>query len=331
MTAKRARELIRRMAGRRIVVIGDIMLDHYIVGDVRRISPEAPVPVVEHRREQFLPGGAANVGRNLAALGARVRLLGVAGDDANAGPLRRVLAEGGMDARSLVVEPGRPTTVKTRVLAGHQQMIRVDRESRQALTKTTRAVLLERLRSAAGNAEAIIVADYAKGAVDQEIMDHVLSLGRRHAVPVCIDPKPARHLRMTGCALLTPNRRETFELAGMDDEPVGDRPAVHPGLLRAMAIIRRAHAPRELLVTLGEAGMLVQDKDGKPRHLPTVARDVYDVSGAGDTVIAVAALARAGGASLLEAATLANRAAGVVVGKLGTAAVTPAELLSGAR
>lgn len=331
MTIKRAREIVRRFAGKRIVVVGDLMLDHYLIGEVRRISPEAPVPVVEHHREHFLPGGAANVARNITALGSQARLLGVVGDDMAATQLGHALREGGMKAETLIAEPGRHTTLKTRILAGHQQMIRVDREHLHEMKPGSRRILRRRLAGLAADADAIIVSDYAKGMIDQELIDYTLALGARIQVPVFIDPKPTRRLCMKGCALLAPNRKESFELAGLPDEPVGLRPAEHPGLRRAMEIIHREHAPACLLVTLGEAGMLVHEMGGEPRHLPTVARDVFDVSGAGDTVVATFALARVSGANAVEAAMLANLAAGVVVGKLGTATVSPQELAEWAR
>lgn len=326
LTAGRIAELSRAFARKRIVVLGDVMLDHYLHGDVRRISPEAPVPVVEFGGEYHRPGGAANVAGNLAALGARPELLGVAGTDESASHLQTALREAGIPTRGLITTPDRCTTVKTRVLAHQQQMIRIDRESRRPLPTAVRQRLLRRLRTALRGAAAVVIADYAKGVVDQTTLDAVLALGRTARVPVCLDPKPVHSLRIAGCDLLTPNRREAFELAGLPDEPVGAQPARHRGLLQAMSRIHRIHRPGILLVTLGEAGMIVQERGGAPRHLPTAARTVYDVSGAGDTVIASFVLARTAGATAVEAAALANLAAGIVVGKLGVATVTPAEL-----
>lgn len=326
MSPQSISKLCRQFARKRIIVIGDVMLDHYISGEVRRISPEAPVPVVEFHAEHHLPGGAANVARNLASLGARVELFGVVGLDANASILKRALRAARIKFGGLMAQADRPTTVKTRVMASHQQILRVDRESRQCLSAATKAKMLRALGRACKGAAAIVVADYAKGVIDQEIISAILARGRQAGVPVCIDPKPLRRLRMKGCALLTPNRKETFELAGMPDEAVGAKPARHRGLRRAMARIQQAYAPGILLITLGEGGMLVVERGGQPRHLPTAARAVYDVTGAGDTVIATFILARATGATAVEAATLANLAAGVVVGKLGAAAVTPQEL-----
>lgn len=326
MTPERILELTQRFKQKRIIVIGDVMLDHYISGEVRRISPEAPVPIVEFNDENYLPGGAANVARNLATLGARVELLGVVGKDANADILRATLGADKIKSAGLIAQVDRPTTLKTRLMASHQQMLRVDRESRQPLAHGTRQKMLRALKRASWGASAIIVADYAKGVIDQETIRAILATGRAAGVPVCIDPKPHRPLKMKGPALLTPNRKETFELAGLPDESVGPNPAKHRGLQQAIARIQEGYAPRILLVTLGEAGMLVVERGRPPRHLPTAARAVYDVSGAGDTVIATFVLAQAAGAGAVEAAMMANLAAGVVVGKLGAAAVSPKEL-----
>lgn len=321
-----AQELLKKISRVRILVIGDVMLDHYIWGDATRISPEAPVPVVEFGGEYHRPGGAANVAGNLAALGARAELLGVVGADEPAARLKTALREAGLSSAGLVASADRCTTVKTRVLAHQQQMLRIDRESRLPLPPPVRQRLLRRLRTALRGAAAVLVADYAKGVLDQTTLDAVLALARAARVPVCIDPKPVRPLRFAGCNLLTPNRHEAFALAGLPDEPVGAQPARHRGLLRAMARIHRLHRPDILLVTLGEAGMVVQERGAKPCHLPTAARTVYDVSGAGDTVIASFVLARTAGASAVEAAAFANLAAGVVVGKLGVATASPQEL-----
>jgi rfaE bifunctional protein kinase chain/domain len=326
MTPQRILELAQGFKRQRIVVIGDVMLDHYINGDVRRISPEAPVPIVEFHAQNYLPGGAANVARNLATLGARVELFGVVGVDENAGILRSALRADKIQFAGLTADSGRPTSVKTRVMASHQQILRVDRESRQPLAGVIQSIMLATVRRAARGARAIIVADYAKGVIDQKTISAILAIGRTAGVPVCVDPKPVRALRMKGCALLTPNRKETFELAGLPDEAVGLKPASHAGLKRAIAKIQQSYRPKTLLVTLGEAGMLLIDGKKPARHLPTAARAVFDVSGAGDTVIAAYVLARSAGAEPVEAATLANLAAGVVVGKLGAAAVTAQEL-----
>jgi D-glycero-beta-D-manno-heptose-7-phosphate kinase len=326
LTGPRLARLCRDFARQRIVVVGDVMLDHYLHGEVRRISPEAPVPVVEFQSEQHLPGGAANVAGNLVALGAKADLIGVVGRDPAARLLARAIRRTGLDPAGLIPSPDRCTTVKTRVVAHQVQMLRLDRETRQPLSPAIRSRLLQRLRSSLRGAAAVIVADYAKGVLDRETITAILTLGRKAGVPVCIDPKPSRPLKFKGSCLLTPNRREAFELAGLPDMPVGIQPARDRGLRRAMDRIWKLYRPDILLVTLGEAGMVVQEKGGELQHLPTAARTVYDVSGAGDTVIATFVLARSAGASVIEAAGLANLAAGIVVGKPGVATVSRREL-----
>lgn len=327
MNSNRVAELCHCFKEKRVIVIGDVMLDHYLNGEVGRISPEAPVPVLDFCNETYLPGGAANVARNLASLGAVADLFGVIGHDNAGSVFKKIVRDGGIRLGGLIMERGRPTTVKTRIMAKHQQMMRIDHESRLPLVVASKRRLLRALRHGLKGAAAIIVADYAKGVVDQDMLDEIFVLARNAKVPVCIDPKPNRLLRMKGCALLTPNRKEAFELAGMRDEGAGSNPVCDLGLRSAMGRIQRLYAPGILLVTLGEGGMLVLERGGSPRHLPTVAQAVYDVSGAGDTVIASFALARIAGADAAESATFANIAAGIVVGKLGAASVSPKELI----
>jgi rfaE bifunctional protein kinase chain/domain len=328
MTLERFDAICAGFHRQRILVVGDVMLDHFLYGRVRRISPEAPVPVVEFVREEYMPGGAGNVARNLATLGAAVDLLSVIGGDVAGRHLHEVLVGQGIGAAGLVEEAGRLTTQKLRITAHQQQMVRVDRETGHPLTAAGKTALLAAWRRALPGAVAVIVADYAKGVVDQELLDALMGEARAAGIPVCIDPKPSRMLRMSGCALLTPNRKEAFELAGLEDPGAGPDPGRDPALLEAVARIRGRHAPAVLLVTLGEAGMLLVDAAGVTHHVPTVAREVFDVSGAGDTVIASFVLAVAAGATPWEAAILANHAAGIVVGKSGTATVTPEELRS---
>lgn len=327
MNSSHIANLCQRFRRKRVIVVGDIMLDHYVNGEVRRISPEAPVPIIDFHHESYLPGGAANVALNLAVLGARVDLCGVIGNDPASQILRRVISAGNIRSRGVITDSSRPTTLKTRLIASHQQIMRIDREERRQLASNIKQNMLLSMRHMIKGASAIVVADYAKGVIDQETLSAILAIGRRAQVPVCIDPKPLRPLQFRGCALLTPNRKEAFELAGMPDDSVGLKPSVHRGLRRATTRIQKLYAPEILLITLGEAGMLLVEKGSKPQHLPTMARAVYDVSGAGDTVIATFVIARAAGASAIEAANLANLAAGVVVGKLGAATVSPKELL----
>ncbi|ACB77246.1 PfkB domain protein [Opitutus terrae PB90-1] len=303
------------------------MLDQLIVGDARRISPEAPIPVVSFGSETFVPGGAGNVARALVSLGASADLFGVMGDDSGAGQLRATLAQYHLPTNGLIVEPARPTTLKTRITAQRQQIVRLDRETNRPLARATQEALITACCSALRGAAAVIVTDYAKGCVDQRLVDVVLQEAQQFNVPVCIDPKPGHPLAFHGCALLTPNRREAFELAGLPDPGATADPSRDPALLAAIAQIQRTHHAASLLVTLSEQGLLLVEGQQPPHHVPTVARQVYDVTGAGDTVIATFVLARAAGASSAEAAAIANLAAGIVVGKTGTAAATPEELL----
>lgn len=324
----RGRQLCAGFAQQRIVVVGDLMLDHLVTGDARRISPEAPIPVITLASETHAPGGAGNVARNFASLGCRVDLLGVIGTDREADQLRHALVDHGLTTTHLIADPTRPTTVKTRIVAQRHQVLRLDRESTQPLDGSRQEELLARLRTVLPGAAAVVIADYAKGVVEQPLLDELTAHARSLRIPVCLDPKPAHRLRMSGCALLTPNRKETFELAGLADAGTAQALAADARLLEAIAVLQEQHQPEVLLVTLGEAGLLLVERGIPPRHLPTFARQVSDVTGAGDTVMAVFVLARAAGASAPEAAMLANHAAGIVVSKFGTAAVSVEELLA---
>lgn len=324
----RLQEICAGFPRQRVIVIGDVMLDHLVAGEARRISPEAPIPVINFVEETYSAGGAANVARNLASLGSRVDLFGVTGDDSSADLLADALLAHGVAAGGLIREPGRPTTVKTRITAQRQQIVRLDRETDQPLRASTAASLTAAWRTVLHGAAAVILADYAKGVVDQPLLDALLTAAQSLAIPVLIDPKPARPLNLRGCTTLTPNRKETFELAGLTDPGAITSPSGDQALLQAVARVQTLHQPAELLVTLSEAGLLLIEQGSDPRHIPTVARQVFDVSGAGDTVIATFALARTAGATALEAAALANQAAGIVVAKPGTATVTLSELLA---
>lgn len=328
LSRERVRALLRTARQRRILVVGDVMLDRFIWGHVSRISPEAPVPVVEFERESFMPGGAANVARNLAALGCSVELFGVVGTDAEARQLHDLLRDHHIGCDGLLRLPGRCTSVKTRIVAQKQQVVRLDRESNGPLPPPAAGRLHRRLARAVPAADAVIVADYAKGLITNELLHLIKPLCRRHAVWLSLDPKPVHGLDLTGLSLLTPNRREAFELAGLRDTRHASNPLEDGPLQEAAARLMERFQPALLLVTLGEQGMLLCTRDGRPVHIPTVAREVFDVSGAGDTVIAAFTLAIVAGASPAEAAALANHAAGIVVGKFGTATASPEEILA---
>jgi D-beta-D-heptose 7-phosphate kinase/D-beta-D-heptose 1-phosphate adenosyltransferase len=328
LSAKRVKQLLAAAPKLRLLVVGDVMLDHFVWGSVARISPEAPVPVVEFERENFMPGGAANVARNLTAMGIPTELFGLVGHDPEARRLRRILAQYGIGCQGLVSSGGRPTSVKTRVVAHKQQLVRIDRESSGGIDAALTRRLSESLRGAINEADAIIVGDYGKGVITQVLLNELKALCRPRGLWLSLDPKPVHELNLAGLSLITPNRKEAFELAGIPDDPKHREPLADPGLLRVAERLLNELRPALLLITLGEQGMLLCEHGQKPFHIPTVAQEVFDVSGAGDTVIACFTLAIAAGATPLEAAILSNHAAGIVVGKFGTATVGPAELLA---
>jgi D-beta-D-heptose 7-phosphate kinase/D-beta-D-heptose 1-phosphate adenosyltransferase len=313
LSSRRVEKLLAEFRHRRVLVVGDVMLDQFLYGNVARISPEAPVPVIEVTREEWHPGGAANTARNVSSLGGQALLIGRVGTDVAADQLRRLLKEENVDARGLLKVSGLPTTRKTRIIAQHQQICRVDRERCAPLTMTDVARIVAFVK-AQPKLDAIILCDYGKGFVTQPFLDAI----KRLAPVVTLDPKPTRTLRLNGLTALTPNRQETLQLAG---RPSGDTDWQAAG----KALLKKWR-PKMLLSTLGEQGMCLFRPGEKPVHIPTVAREVFDVSGAGDTVIAVFTLALASGATPQEAAVISNHAAGVVVGKLGTATCKPEEL-----
>ncbi len=321
-------DILSRFSGLRILVIGDLMLDHYVWGEVSRISPEAPVPIVHVVRESDTAGGAANVALNLAALGVRTEVIGCLGDDAAGARLRGLLDARGIATARCAVCPGAPTIVKTRVVARTQQLCRIDHEAtRSAYDFAGSAGGEAALSAAVAEADAIIVSDYAKGVVTQALLDRVIALGKTHGHLVAVDPKPARRLNLTGAGVMTPNRAEALELAGLAGDGGGEPPALEEIARR----IHAAYAPALLVITLGADGMALC-REGRVEHrMPTHAREVFDVSGAGDTVIAMLTAALAAKASPVDAAHLANLAAGIVVSKFGTATVTPAEVLEFAK
>jgi D-beta-D-heptose 7-phosphate kinase/D-beta-D-heptose 1-phosphate adenosyltransferase len=331
LSAGPVRRLLAEARRTRVIVVGDVMLDHFIWGTVDRISPEAPVPVVAVERESFMPGGAGNVARNLTTMQVPTELCGVVGRDPAGRQLKRLLGEHGIEAGGVLAQPGWTTGVKTRIVAHKQQVVRVDRERQRAPAAGLTARLAAWLRRRIGRASAVIVADYAKGVITQPLLDEIKALCHRRGIWLSLDPKPVHQLDLSGLSLITPNRKETFELARLPDETPDANPLADSGLLRAAQRVLEQLQPAMLLVTLGELGMLLCQRGRKPFHIPTVSQEVFDVSGAGDTVIAIFTLAIAAGASPLEAALLSNHAAGIVVGKFGTATVAPEELAASLR
>jgi D-beta-D-heptose 7-phosphate kinase/D-beta-D-heptose 1-phosphate adenosyltransferase len=327
----RVRQLLAAANSARVIVLGDVMLDQFLWGTVARLSPESPVPVVEFERESFIPGGAGNVARNLAHLRAATELFGVTGHDDAARRVRRLLMRDGVGCSNLLSCANRVTSVKTRIVAHRQQVVRVDRESRGNIEKKTEAMLLAALSQSLASADALILGDYAKGVITQSLLDETRRMCRARGVWLSLDPKPSHLLNLAGLSLLTPNRKEAFELAGIPDETPRAEPSQDAGLRRVADKLLAELQPALLLITLGEHGMLLCQRAQKPFHVPTAAREVFDVSGAGDTVIASFTIAIVAGASPVEAAFFSNHAAGVVVGKLGTATVAPDELLASFR
>ena len=319
-------QILEAAPQRNILVVGDLILDHYVWGQVERISPEAPVPVVEVERESWMPGGAANVARNLRALGVRTSVVGIVGRDANGKRLQHLLEEEGADCSGLLRVSDRPTSIKTRVLAARQQIVRLDREKRSPLSSRGQAQLVQRIESQVDWLDAVIIGDYGKGVVTQYLLDRIQEMCRPRAIWVSLDPKPSNPLDLRGLSLITPNRKEAFALAGRPDGRSGAKPLEDHALLEAARTLRERYQPALLLITLGDQGMLLCRRNEAPFHIPTAAREVFDVSGAGDTVIAAFTLAIVAGASPEQAAWFSNLAAGVVVGKVGTAVATPEEL-----
>ena len=327
LTPERAKHILSAANKTRILVVGDVMLDQFIWGGVSRISPEAPVPVVDFSRESFMPGGAANVARNLVSLETPAELFGVIGNDDAARKLQKLLGEQDIGCTGLVKNAARHTSIKTRIVAHQQQVVRIDRETRGDLDPQTTGKLLAEFKARLSGADAVIVGDYGKGVVTQPLLNEIKSLCRERGVWLSLDPKPVHHLNLNGLSLITPNRKEAFELADLSDETKNENPFADKNLMLTAERLLVELRPAVLLVTLGELGMLLCQRGQKPFHIPTVAQEVFDVSGAGDTVIATFTLAIAAGASPVEAAILSNHAAGIVVGKVGTATTSPEELL----
>jgi len=328
LSAARARQILSAAQKTRVLVVGDVMLDQFIWGGVSRISPEAPVPVVDFQRESFMPGGAANVARNLVSLETPAELFGAIGNDDAAKKLLKLLGEQHIGCAGLVKNSARHTSIKTRIVAHQQQVVRIDRETRGALDAKTTAKLLAEFKAQLAKADAVIVGDYGKGVVTQPLLNEIKSLCHARGVWLSLDPKPVHHLNLSNLSLITPNRKEAFELADLPDDTKNANPFTDKNLMLVAERLLKELNPALLLITLGELGMLLCQRGEKPFHIPTVAQEVFDVSGAGDTVIASFTLAIAAGASPIEAAILSNYAAGIVVGKVGTAVTTPKELVN---
>lgn len=316
----RLENIIRRFRGRRIAVWGDLMLDEFLRGRVSRISPEAPVPIVEVNQHTFHLGGAGNVAANVSSLGGVAVPFGVVGTDETGQRVRREFKKMGIESKGVLTDPHRPTTLKTRIIAEHQQVVRADRERKESLDSKVLSRLLRQWSARPGSYNAIIISDYEKGLITRELLESLLPLAARKRIPVCLDPKIAHAPFYRGATLITPNHHEAQQLTGIvvNNERSAER---------AGKKLLQQFGAQALLITRGEQGMTLCEASGKVTHIPTLAREVFDVTGAGDTVISTLALALAAGSTMIEAAHLANAAAGIVVGKLGTATVSCRELM----
>lgn len=320
MSGRRLKAILRRFPGRRVLVIGDAILDEYIWGEVNRISPEAPVPVVEIDRRTHLPGGAANTACNVAALGGEALAGGLVGEDPQADILRGALDEHGVDHGGLIAEAGRPTTTKTRVIAHSQQMVRVDLEKSHPIAPESEARLVAWAGKAIPGADSVILSDYEKGVLTPALTQRLIRMANEAGRPVVIDPKGRDFAKYRGATVIKPNVHEA-------EQVLNQRIRREDELIRAGGELLRILGGGAVLLTRGAQGMSIFQGNDETVHIPAFARNVFDVTGAGDTVVGVMAMALAAGAEIEDAARLANHAAGIVVGKVGTATAGLEELM----
>ncbi|MBI4313388.1 MAG: D-glycero-beta-D-manno-heptose-7-phosphate kinase [Candidatus Omnitrophica bacterium] len=320
ISLKRARDLLQQAKKTRVIVFGDLILDEFIYGNVNRISPEAPVPVLCVEKEAPMPGGAANVAGNIVSLGGAAYLVGVVGEDDAGRRLKHLLDQHGMEISGIANDPSRPTTIKTRIIAHRQQVVRIDREKVAPLSHRMAEECLGAVEDQLKIAQGVIIEDYGKGTITSPLLQSVIRAAKKMRRVIAVDPKEEHIHYYRGVTALTPNRAEAAQAARV---PITDEAS----LVKAGRRLMQKLKPEALLITLGEDGMRLFEKSGRMTRIPTVAREVFDVSGAGDTVIATFTLLKSAGASTVEAAQLANAAAGVVVAKVGTATCTPDELL----
>lgn len=328
MTTERVEQILDRASSKRLLVLGDLMLDEFVWGKVGRISPEAPVPVVEVTGESFYPGGAANVARNLREFAERVAVVGMIGNDRSGEKLRELLGEQRIAVADAIEAPGFSTIVKTRIIARQQQVVRVDREQITAPTRAQIDSAVDQVRERLRDADAIIFEDYGKGFLAADLVNRVSAEARSAGKIVTADPNPRHAVEWNDVTAVKPNRSEAFLAAGEQWQDPAGAPQSDAALLRVGERLLGKWRSELVLITLGEQGMMLFQRNAAPHHIPTKARQVFDVSGAGDTAIALFTLALCGGANAIEAAEIANHASAVVVGKLGTATVTREELLA---
>jgi D-beta-D-heptose 7-phosphate kinase/D-beta-D-heptose 1-phosphate adenosyltransferase len=315
----RLKVILSAFPAKTVVVIGDVMSDEYIWGKVTRISPEAPIPVMQVTGETLRLGGAANVAANLRALGAQVRVVGVVGADPMGQRLARLMADKGIDPAGLVADPERPTIQKTRVVAGHQQIVRYDRERQNEISAEVQKRVMAASMKAIEGAQAIVFSDYAKGLLIPSLCASLIESARRRGLVTTADPKPKNIMTFKGVDLVSPNKGEAEAASGISIESPASLDAAGAKLLAMLQA-------KAVLITRSEEGMSLYLAGGGAHHVPTMAQEVFDVTGAGDTVISTLTLALAAGADYLEASVLSNAAAGIVVGEVGVATVTPAEI-----
>lgn len=322
LTKKRAMEIIADFSHSGVLVVGDIMVDHFIWGKVSRISPEAPVPVVDVQKDSILLGGCANVLNSIYAMGGKVYVAGVVGADNIGKRLLDELRAREIETNGIVVEKGRPTTLKTRIVAHGQQMVRFDKESRKAIPKSSTRKILEYVKSLQNRIGAIVVSDYSKGVISRELIEGIKKVVQDAKIYICLDPKQSDFSMYEGVYVITPNHHEAQRASGMEISDEDDLKQVGVALLNKYDF-------QALLITRGEEGMSLFERGPKisHTHFSAQAKEIYDVTGAGDTVIGVLALSLAARANLQEATCLANQAAGIVVGKVGTATVSQEELI----
>ena len=323
LTEKRLRELLGNFTGKRIAVVGDLMIDRYYWGSVHRVSPEAPVPVVEVETESVRLGGAANVANNIQALGGSAFLVGLVGDDHPGSMFRDMLSDQGFDTGGVVTDAGRPTTIKTRVIAAGQHVVRIDYESKQECPGPLRRKLIDAVRSNIRSLDGIIIEDYNKGVVTRDLIRAVIAAANEHGKPVTVDPKFNNFFEYKNVTVFKPNRREVEEAVGGKLKTIAEVERAGKSLLASLNA-------RNVLLTRGEEGMSLFQSDGTVTHLPTTAGVVQDVSGAGDTVISTLTMALVAGGGIAESCVLANCAGGVVVGAVGIVPILPEQLLGAA-
>jgi rfaE bifunctional protein kinase chain/domain len=331
MTSARLEQILQNASGKRFLVIGDLMLDEFVWGKVGRISPEAPVPVVEVTGESFYPGGAANVARNLREFVKSVGVIGLIGKDRSGEQLRELLAAQKIDMSASIEDAAFSTIVKTRIIARHQQVVRVDREKIAAPSKKQIDNVVAAVRQKVSEIDAIIFEDYGKGFLTGELVSQIAKDATVANKIVAADPNPRQTIEWRGMTAVKPNRSEAFLAAGIPYSEPSDSPEKDVDLVRAGQTLLKKWQTKYLLITLGEHGMMLFQNNEAPHHIPTKARQVFDVSGAGDTAIALFTLALCGEATPVEAAEIANHGSAVVVGKLGTATVTRDELVASFR